>query len=112
MARVLTRRLTLNVPIRVADGGGGSVRQWETRGALWASVRMRSGALRHTEFGRTPRLQVRIVTHGLPIGDRMRPSPGDRLREGGRSYEVQAVHDGPRHELVILAGEVVSEDSA
>ncbi|MCK0166892.1 head-tail adaptor protein [Jannaschia sp. S6380] len=112
MGRVLTRRMTLVVPARAADGGGGFVRDWVVRGAFWASVRMRSGALRHTEFGRTPRLQVRIVTHGLPEGDPMRPEPGDRLRDGMRSYEVQAVHEGARHELVILAGEVPREEQA
>ena len=54
MGQVYTRRLTLEVPVRTPDGGGGQVRGWEERGAIWADVRMRSGGLKHSEFGRTP----------------------------------------------------------
>lgn len=111
MVRKFTRYLTLQVQTRLADGAGGFVRNWETRGGLWVEVRMRSGALRHTEFGRTPRLQLRITTHGLPEAHPMRPNPGDRLIDGSRTFEVEAVHDGDRHVLVILAAELPGEEA-
>lgn len=106
MAKVFTRRLILSAAQEAPDGSGGTVRDWQERGALWAEVRMRSGVLRSTEFGRTPRLQVRITTHELPEGHEMRPTTGDRLRDGGRTFEVQAVHSGERRFLVVLASEV------
>jgi hypothetical protein len=78
-------------------------------GGLWAEVRMRSGALRATEFGDTPRLTLRITTHALPEGHEGRPVPGDRLRDGGRLYEVEAAHesDGRGRMLTVLAAEVM-----
>lgn len=106
MPRVFTRRLVLSVAEEASDGAGGTTRAWSERGALWAEVRMRSGALAATEFGRTPRLQVRITTHELPEEHAMRPGLGDRLRDGGRTFEVQAVHSGERRFLVVLANEV------
>ena len=107
MGKVFTRRLVLSRADESADGAGGTTRDWRERGALWAEVRMRSGGLAVTEFGRSPRLQVRITTHELPEGHEMRPGPGDRLRDGLRTFEVQAVHCGDRRFLVVLASEVV-----
>lgn len=106
MAKVFTRRLILSGFDETPDGAGGTTRAWHERGALWAEVRMRSGALAATEFGRTPRLQVRITTHDLPEGHAMRPGLGDRLRDGARTFEVQAVHSGERRFLVMLCSEV------
>lgn len=92
MVQVFKRHMMLEHPVRSPDGGGGQTRTWETRGGLWAEVRMRSGSLRHGAFGRTPRLQVRLRTHAVPEGHPMRPVPGDRLRDGGQIYEIEAVH--------------------
>ncbi len=110
MARKFNRHLKLQAQMRLDDGAGGYVRSWDPRGGLWAEVRMRSGGLRHTEFGRTPRLQLRITTHELPEAHPMRPLPGDRLLDGGRVFEVEAVHDGDRRVLVILAAEMPGEE--
>lgn len=106
MTRVFTRRLVLSSIEEVPDGAGGVSRDWIERGAMWCEVRLRSGSLRQTEFGRTPRLQVRITTHELPEGHPMRPANGDRLRDGAKLFEVQAVHSGERRFVVILASEV------
>lgn len=113
MSRVFSRRLTLTVPERVSDRAGGVIKAWAARGTLWAEVRMRSGGMRSTEFGEVPRLGLRITTHYLPQDHQMRPSPGDRLLDGGRTYAVEAVHDtiGRRPELSILASEVVGAES-
>lgn len=103
MGHVFTRRLTLEAPDRVPDGGGGHSMHWQVRGGLWAEVRMRSGVLRHAAFGRSERLQVRLRTHIVPEGHPMRPEPGHRLRDAGQVYEVQAVHSDDGRLLTILA---------
>lgn len=114
MSRVHGRRLALLAPERSGDGAGGILTEWRERGALWASVRMRSGGSRATEFGRAPRLGLRITTHLLPQGHPMRPVPGHRLRDGGRLYAVEAVHEsgGRGGGLAILATEVTSGEGA
>ncbi|MEM8851728.1 MAG: head-tail adaptor protein, partial [Pseudomonadota bacterium] len=78
-------------------------------GAIWAEVRMRSGDLRDTEFGETPRLKLRVTTHAVPEGHVMRPVVGDRVRDGARSYQVSAVHegDGAGRTLALLVSEEV-----
>ncbi|WP_179379788.1 phage head completion protein [Jannaschia marina] len=103
MGQTFTRRLTLEVPVRLADGGGGQELTWATRGGFWAEVRMRSGALRDETFGRRSRLSVRVRMPAVPEGHAMRPRPGDRLRNGGQVYEVEAVHSDDGRVLTALA---------
>lgn len=112
MPRVFTRRLVLSSVVRAPDGGGGFLEEWVEKGAFWGEVRMRSGSLRATEFGETPRLRVKIQAHGLPEGHPMRPVPGERIADGGRRFEVEAVHDGDRRILVILARELAEAEGA
>lgn len=113
MMKVFTRRLVLQVSTEVPDGGGGFTRIWEDRTAIWGEVRMRSGKLSATEFGERPSLKVRIQTHFLPQGHASRPLPGQRLRDGGRVFVVEAVHDTEgRHALLtILATEIAPEEA-
>lgn len=107
MARQFTRRLEHMVAVRSDDGGGGYSEEWQVRGALWCEVRMRSGDLRETEFGQTPRQKLRIVTRAVPQDHPARPWPGHRLRDGKRVYVVDAVHEGDAAgiTLAILADE-------
>ena len=42
----LSRRLVLEAPVRVADGGGGFAEDWQAVGTLWAEVTARSGSER------------------------------------------------------------------
>ena len=107
MAAVFTRRLILAAPIRTPDGAGGFEVEWEERGALWVDMRMRSGSFRQTEFGRTPRATFRMETHHVPVGEPMRPVPGDRLLDGERIFEVDAIDDSPRRTMQILATELI-----
>lgn len=93
MRRTFSRRLIHESPVEISDGAGGLVLSWQLRGGLWCEVRMRSGQLKATEFGHTPRLAVRIVTHAIPAGHESCPAPGDRLTDGGRRYIVDAVHE-------------------
>jgi hypothetical protein len=102
----LTRRLIHEVPVHRPDGTGGFERDWEVRGAHWAEMRMRSGGLPETEFGRSPRLAVRITIHAMPQQHAARPWPGHRLVDGLRTYLVEAVHEGrDTRFLTVLASE-------
>lgn len=108
MGRRFTRRLGHFSPVRTPDGAGGYVETWDEKGALWCEVRLRSGGLKATEFGITPRLQVRILTHAMPQTHEARPWPGHRLVDGQRSFVVDAVQEaeGAGRHLTILATEV------
>ncbi|SFI38596.1 head-tail adaptor protein [Jannaschia pohangensis] len=110
MTRVNSRRLRLMGPVRTADGGGGFTETWVERGALWGEVLMRSGALPNSDFGQLPRLQVRINTVAMPEGHAMRPKVGDRLLDGSRSYEVEAVHEADRRMMTVLAREMLGAE--
>jgi hypothetical protein len=69
---------------------------------------MRSGGLKDTEFGRTPRLTLKITIHALPQDHPSRPWPGHRLVDGSRRYGVDAVHEGGDGRwLTVLASEEV-----
>lgn len=114
MTRGYPRRLLRLENVQVADGAGGMVEEWQVRGAVWGNVMARSGGLRAGEFGRTPRLAVRIRIPGLPDGHPIRPTVGQRLRDGTRLYDVEAVHEADPlgRELTILASVVPSEEAA
>lgn len=109
MKRFYSRRLILERSEAVADGAGGFSRVWPEIGTLWGDVRMRSGDLRDTEFGQTPRLRLRVKTQAVPEGHEMRPRVGDRLRDGGRLYQISALHEGDPlgRTLVLLVSEEV-----
>ena len=108
MRRHFTRRLVRMVARRTSDGAGGFDRDWVPSGAIWADVKVRSGGQRTTELGEEPRLRLRIVTHAVPVGHAARPGAGDRLLDGSRLYEVEAVHeaDAERRYLTCFANEV------
>ncbi|GIT91818.1 tail protein [Jannaschia pagri] len=108
MSRTFNRRMTHQVPVDTADGAGGFVRTWVSRGALWCEIRMRSGSLKATEFGDTARLKVRILTHAVPSDHDARPWPGHRMLDGPRTFVIDAVHesDSAGRYLTILATEM------
>ena len=108
----LTRRLERLEAVRVPDGAGGFDRVWERRAGLWAEVAVRSGGARVTELGVAPRLRLRITVQDVPPGHAARPAPGDRLREGVRLYEVEAVHEAAPGRLACFAQEVTEGGGA
>jgi head-tail adaptor len=88
----LTRKLTLEERVQVADGAGGFEESWESRGTLWAEVRLRSGR----ETSRRPAVAVsltssRITVRAAPFGSPSRPKPDQRFREGSRTFRILAV---------------------
>ena len=108
--RKLNRQLTLEAPVRVADGAGGFSQSWTPLGTLWAEVTARSG--REMAQGGQPASVVsyRIVVRGAPVGSPARPMAEQRFREGSRVFGILAVTeaDGLGKYLTCYAQEEVA----
>jgi SPP1 family predicted phage head-tail adaptor len=87
----LTRRLTLETREVAPDGSGGQVVSWRAEGELWAEVTARTG--REVFAGARPvsRVTWRILVRSAPVGAVSRPRADQRLREGGRVFDILAV---------------------
>ncbi|KUJ80747.1 phage tail protein [Ruegeria marisrubri] len=106
----LSRRLVLEAPVRIADGGGGFAEDWQAVGTLWAEVTARSGSERQVAGVPVSRVSHRIVVRGAPEGSPMRPTPNQRFRDGSRIFAVRAVseRDPAGRYLVCFADEEVA----
>ncbi|MBN2906134.1 MAG: head-tail adaptor protein [Rhodobacteraceae bacterium] len=106
---ILSRRLVLEAPERVADGAGGFVEVWGVRGILWAEVTPRTGGERAGQEMTLARVPYRIVVRGAPVGAPSRPVPGQRFREGARLFVLRAVTeaDGRGQYLTCFAEEEI-----
>jgi SPP1 family predicted phage head-tail adaptor len=97
----MRERLTLEQPVRTADGAGGAAVTWQTVTELWAHVRPISGdeRLRHDQVaGR--------LTHEVWIRHRIGIAPAMRFVQGGRVYEIVAILElGRRSRLKCLCEE-------
>ncbi|MEM9577233.1 MAG: phage head closure protein [Pseudomonadota bacterium] len=89
--RRLNRRLVLETPQRVADGSGGFAVTWQPLGTLWAEITPRTGREAVREGAPVSETNYKIVVRGAPVGDPARPAPDQRLRDGTRSFHIQAV---------------------
>lgn len=87
----LNRKLTLERPMRVADGAGGFAETWATVGELWAEVTASAGAERRVGGAARSQLRLKIVVRNAPMGADSRPSPDQRFREGSRVFVIRAV---------------------
>jgi SPP1 family predicted phage head-tail adaptor len=85
----LTRRLVLEAPERVPDGGGGYVETWVALGTLWAEVLPRGAG--HEIDAAASKLNLRITVRAAPVGAPSRPTAAMRFREGTRLYRIEAV---------------------
>ena len=105
----LMRRLVLEAPHRAPDGAGGYDTTWTPVGAIWADVTARTAREDLIAGAERPRVRYRIVVRGAPIGAAQRPSPEQRLREGGRVFSILTVteRDADGRHLEILAEEGV-----
>jgi SPP1 family predicted phage head-tail adaptor len=84
----LSHRLTLESPVRLADGGGGATVAWEAVADMWGAVEMPSGRER-VESGRlTGTANTRIT-----IRYRDGVTPAMRFRNGGQVFEIRTVLD-------------------
>lgn len=102
----LTRKLSVEAPVRLPDGGGGYVETWAVLGEVWGEVVPR-GAGRETDTA--SRLQLKITVRAAPQGAASRPVPGMRFRDGVRLFEIEAVteSDPSGRFLVCFANEEV-----
>ncbi|RMF37089.1 MAG: head-tail adaptor protein [Alphaproteobacteria bacterium] len=89
----LTRLLTLEEPVAVADTGGGEDRSWQALGALWAEVKSVSGGEVLAGGRERTRISHRIVVRGAPEGSPRRPAAQQRFREGTRIFGIRAVSE-------------------
>ncbi len=98
----LRRRMTLEQPTRVADGGGGVTTSWSPVADLWAELIGLSGAEQFVADGPQGR-----VTHRITIRKRTDVAPAMRLRMGLRLFHIETVmgRDDPEPYLRILAEE-------
>jgi head-tail adaptor len=106
---VLNRRLTLQEPVRVPDGGGGFRLTWVSLGAVWAEVRAGSGNEAAGEFLTVSKVGYRITLRAAQPGAASRPKPEQRFRDGTRLYRIHAVTEADERGryLVCFASEEV-----
>lgn len=105
----LNRQLTLETPVRVADGAGGYTEAWTVLGQLWAEVSSRSGRERAEAGVPVSAVSHRIVVRGAPYGSISRPDAKQRFREAQRLFVIQAVteRDTDGKYLICFADEEV-----
>ena len=89
----LNRQFVLEDNYRTPDGAGGHLTEWQALGTIWGSLRSGSGREVSGQEVSRSRVPVRIVVRAMPPGSPARPRAGQRLREGGRSYAIEAVAD-------------------
>ena len=98
----LRHRATVEQPVRIADGGGGSVTGWETLATIWVAIDVLSA----TERDEAGRLDG-IASHRIVTRFRDDIRGGMRLIRGSRQFRLLASHDpdGRRRFLILTAEE-------
>jgi head-tail adaptor len=106
----LNRLLTLEARVAEPDGAGGQAVSWRALGAVWAQMTARSAREDFVAGRPLPRVSYRILVRAAPAGAPSRPLPEQRLREGGRVFDILAVaeSDPAGRYLEILAEEGVA----
>lgn len=94
----LDRLLTLEDPMRVADGAGGFTESWISLGRLWARITPRSGR----ETGERSVQDYRILVRAAPFGAVARPRPHQRFRDGERLYHIETVTEAPNEDRFLI----------
>lgn len=87
----LNQALILETPQRISDGAGGYVEGWVALGTLWAEITARSGRETSLVGAAISRVGYRIVVRAAPFGTPERPRPQQRLRQGERTFNIEAV---------------------
>lgn len=88
---ILSRKLTLETPIRVADGAGGYSIDWQPMGTLWAEVKARTGAEGSGVAVPLSKSRFTMTVRAAPIGSPSRPRPEQRFRDDTRLFAIDAV---------------------
>ncbi len=104
----LNRALVLEHRVEAPDGAGGYSSSWEILGSLWAEITPGRGRAKAGVTTAVSAVPYRITVRAAPVGARSRPAPGQRFRDGGRFYRIDAVaeRDASRRYLVCSAEEV------
>ncbi len=93
----LNRSLVLEAPLRVGDGAGGYVHDWQSMGVLWAEVKAGSGRETASSATTVSRVPYRITVRAAPFGAASRPVAGQRFRAGARIFNINAVAEQDAH---------------
>jgi len=88
----LNRRLTLEAPIAVSDGVGGTIVTWRPVAKLWAEVNSRLGDKRQWAEALTSE-----ATHHIRIRRSKTLASNMRFTEGARVFEIRSVIEDGRH---------------
>ena len=88
----LNRRLTLEAPIAVSDGVGGTTVTWQPVAKLWAEVRSRLGDKRQWAEAVTSE-----ATHLIRIRRTRQLASNMRFTEGAQVFEIRSVIEDGRH---------------
>ena len=89
----LTRALTLEHAVRMADGAGGFSLTWEPLGTLWAEVKTATGRERGGVSGPVSVGRYGVTVRATPVGSASRPVAGQRFRDGVRLFAIRAVSE-------------------
>jgi len=100
----LRRRVVLEEPLRVSDGGGGADIAWSPVATLWAAIEPLSGH----ERPRYERLEAR-VSHKITLRFRAGLNPEMRLRLNTRIFNIRAVLNAEEKDrwLICLCEEIL-----
>ena len=85
--------LTLQTPIRVPDGAGGSTMSWQSRGVIHACLEAMTGRERVEGAVGVSRVPYRITIPAAPPGAPSRPGPRDRFLHGNRVFDIITVSE-------------------
>ena len=89
----LNRLLELEEDQRTPDGAGGYSTEWVGRGTHWAELRPGYGRQREEADASLASVRYRIITRASPSNAPSRPRPGQRFRDGDRTFVIQAVSE-------------------
>lgn len=87
----LRQLLKLDHLVRASDGAGGFTEIWVELGALWAEILPGAGRDAKGEEVILSSIPYRVIVRGAPQGSDRRPKPGQRFRDGGRTFAILAV---------------------
>jgi SPP1 family predicted phage head-tail adaptor len=88
----MNRRLTLEAPVAVGDGAGGTTVTWRPVAKLWAEVHSRLGDKRQWAEALTSE-----ATHLIRIRRTRQLASNMRFTEGARIFEIRSVIEDGRH---------------